>query len=228
MKRKAKRQPHSYRSQSDRTESKRKGWARFLTFLFVGTFSLLIGGFIAFAQYADRVQPPDNLPIADGIVVWTGKGGGRLQAGVDLLQSKKGERLLISGVHEDNGAAQITEVTGLSTELAECCLDLDYAAKDTIGNARETASWAQALDYDHIILVTSAYHMPRAKVEIATAAGRIRITPFPVERADSRKWYKSTDRTKRLLQEYSKLLLAYARGRDAEIKSPELSEVPEG
>lgn len=208
-------------------QSKRKGWARFITFFIVGTFSLLLGGFVTFAQHVDRIQPPHVLPAADGIVVWTGKGGGRLQAGVDLLQAEKGERLLISGVHEDNGAAQISEVTGLLAELAECCLDLDYAAKDTIGNARETASWARALDYDHIILVTSAYHMPRAKVEIASAAGRIRITPYPVERADTRKWYKSADRSERLLQEYSKLLLAYARGRDAEIEPPALEPLPE-
>lgn len=187
-----------------------------------------MGGFIAFAQYVDRVSPPESLATADGIVVWTGKGGGRLQAGVDLLQSEKGERLLISGVHEDNGPAQISELTGLTTELAECCLDLDYAAKDTIGNARETASWAMALDYDHIILVTSAYHMPRAQVEIAATAGRIRISPYPVERADTRKWYKSADRTKRLFQEYSKLLLAYARGRDGQTEPPELNEVPKG
>lgn len=213
--------------QSKRPHSKRKGWARFLTFLIVGTLSLLLGGFLAFAQYVDRIQPPATLPVADGIVVWTGKGGGRLQAGVDLLKAKKGERLLISGVHEDNGVAQISELTELSTELAECCLDLDYAAEDTIGNARETASWAQALDYDHIILVTSAYHMPRAKVEIAAAAGRIRITPYPVERADNRKWYKSGDRAERLLQEYTKLLLAFARGRDAEIQPPALEEMPE-
>jgi len=208
-------------------QSKRKGWTRFLTFFVVGTLSLLLGGFVAFAQHVDRIQPPETFPDADGIVVWTGKGGGRLQAGVELLQSKKGERLLISGVHEDNGAAQIAEITGLSEDLAACCLDLDYAAKDTIGNARETASWAKALGYDHIILVTSAYHMPRAKVEIAAAAGRIRITPYPVERADGRKWYKSADRSERLFQEYSKLLLAYARGRDTDINPPELSEVPE-
>lgn len=208
-------------------QSKRKGWARFLTFLIAGTLSLWLGGFIAFAQHVDHIRQPDIFPAADGIVVWTGKGGGRLQTGVALLEMKRGERLLISGVHEDNGIAQISEVTGLSEELAECCLDLDYAAKDTVGNAIETASWAQALDYDHIILVTSAYHMPRAKVEIAATAGRIRITPFPVERADSRKWYKSTDRTERLLQEYTKLLLSYTRGRDAEIEPPELNEVPE-
>ncbi len=205
--------------------SKRMGWARFLTFLIIGTISLLLGGFIAFAQYVDRITPPTALQAADGIVVWTGKGGGRLQAGVDLLTAKKGERLLISGVHEDNAVPQIVDLTGLSVPLAECCLDLDYAAKDTTGNARETTDWAEALGYDHIILVTSAYHMPRAKVEIANAAGRMRITPYPVERADARKWYKSGDRAERLLQEYTKLLLSLARGRKTKIEAPELDMV---
>ena len=207
--------------------SKRRGWARFLTFLFVGTFSIFLGGFFAFAQHVDRIKPSDNYPAADGIVVWTGKGGGRLQAGAALLEKKRGERLLISGVHKDNSSLEISEVTGLSPKLADCCLDLDYEAKDTTGNARETASWANALDYDHIILVTSAYHMPRAKIEIAGTAGRIHITPYPVERADSRNWYRSAGRTKRLFQEYIKLLLAYARGRDTKIEPPNLSAIPE-
>lgn len=219
--------PPNEKPSSERLQSKRKGWARFLTFLIVGTISLLFGGFFAFAQHVDRIRPPETLPAADGIVVWTGKGGGRLEAGAALLEMRRGERLLISGVYKDNGPAQISEITGLSAELADCCLDLDYAAKDTVGNARETASWAQALDYDDIILVTSAYHMPRAKVEIAAAAGRIRITPYPVERADNRKWYKSADRAKRLLQEYTKLLLSYTRGRRAETEPLELNEVPQ-
>lgn len=206
--------------------SKRRGWARFLTFLFVGTLSLLLGGFIAFAQYVDGIQPPKTLPLADGIVVWTGKGGGRLEAGGELLRAGKGERLLISGVHKDNSSEHIAEISGLPETMADCCLDIDYAAKNTVGNARETASWALALDYDHIILVTSAYHMPRAKVEIAAAVGRIRITPYPVERADTRNWYKSAGRSKRLLQEYSKLLLSYAKGRRSNIEAPELENPP--
>jgi len=208
-------------------ESKRRGWARFLTFFLIGTFSLLLGGFIAFAQHVDHIRPPAIMPNADGIVVWTGKGGGRLQAGGALLKEKKGERLLISGVHKDNDSEHIAEIAGLPGDMADCCLDIDYAAKNTVGNARETASWALALDYNHIILVTSAYHMPRAKVEISTAAGRMRITPYPVERADGKKWYKSLNRSKRLLQEYSKLLLSYAKGRSAKIEAPQLETPPQ-
>ena len=211
---------------SSTAHSKRRGWTRFLVFLLAGTVLLVIGGFIAFAQHTDNLRSPDTFPAADGIVVWTGKGGGRVQAGAELLNLKRGERLLISGVHESNGPEEISGISGLSEALAECCLDLDYAAKDTAGNARETASWAKALGYDHIILVTSAYHMPRAKVEIAAAAGRMQITPYPVERADNRTWYKSADRTERLLQEYLKLLLAYARGRNGDIQPPVLDELP--
>lgn len=212
---------------STKTQSKRRGWARFLIFLFTGTLAILVGGFISFAQFVDGIRTPEALPAADGIVVWTGKGGGRVEAGAALLKMKRGERLLISGVHESNGPTEISEISGLSEELANCCLDLDYAAKDTIGNARETASWAKALGYDHIILVTSAYHMPRAQVEISATAGRMRITPYPVERADNRKWYKSATRAKRLFQEYLKLLLTYTKGRNANIESPELTEVPQ-
>jgi len=84
---------------------------------------------------------------------------------------------------------------------------LDYKAEDTIGNARETASWAKALGYEHIILVTSSYHMPRAEIEIGAAAGRIKITAYPVINPDGKKWYADGARFKRLLQEYGKLLL---------------------
>lgn len=206
----------------EKPHSKRRGWLRFLIFLCVGTLSLLLGGFLSFAQHVDKIAPPEISPNADGIVVWTGKGGGRLKAGAKLLTDKKGERLLISGVHKDNSIDHIAEIADLSGALATCCLDLDYEAKDTRGNARETASWAKALGYDHIILVTSAYHMPRAQVEISSVAGRIKISPYPVKRADSRKWYKSWDRTKRLSQEFSKLLLSYAGGRKTETQAPEL------
>jgi len=192
------------------SHSKRRGWARFLTFLLTGTLSIWLGGFLAFAQHVDRIRSPEVMPNADGIVVWTGKGGGRLEAGGKLLQAKRGERLLISGVHKDNDSKQIAQIAGLPESFAACCLDLDLA-----------------LDYDHIILVTSAYHMPRAKVEIAATAGRIRITPYPVERADARKWYKSAERSKRLFQEYSKLLLSYAQGRSSKSEALELTNPPQ-
>lgn len=190
-------------------------WMKFFGLVLTVAFLILAFGFIVFAQKVDALGTPQTTPKADGIVVWTGKGGGRLDAAAKLLKDGKGERLLISGVNADNKTETVLNLLDLPEEMKACCIDLDYAAEDTIGNARETAAWAKALGYEHILLVTSAYHMPRAQSEIAVAAGRIRITPYPVAREDNdTRWYSDSARFKRLLGEYGKLLLTMARGSD--------------
>lgn len=192
--------------------AKRRGWAQYVIFMLSLSLILFLGGFVIFAEKVRHLKPPTSLEKADGIVVWTGKGGGRLETGADLLRRGKGERLLISGVNEQTSLEAIKSLIILPDKKAECCIDLDYAAKDTIGNARETASWAQALGYEHIILVTSAYHMPRAEIEIGQTAGRIKITPYPVVNRDGTQWWSDKDRFRRVFQEYAKLLLTYLRG----------------
>jgi len=191
--------------------AKRKGWLRFALFMVILTLLIFAAGFMVFAHKVDNLRPPLNVAKADGIVVWTGKGGGRLETGAELLRRNKGERLLISGVNAKTSLEAIKELVILPNARAECCIDLDYEAEDTIGNARETASWAKALGYEHIILVTSAYHMPRAEIEIGTSAGRIKITAYPVINPDGTKWYADGTRFRRLFQEYGKLLLSYLR-----------------
>ena len=190
---------------------KRSGWIKFIVFMILLSLALFIMGFIIFASKVENLRPPNSIPKADGIVVWTGKGGSRLETGAQLLQQNKGERLLISGVNEKTSLTTIKELLILSDDKAECCIDLDYKAEDTIGNARETASWAQSLGYEHIILVTSAYHMPRAEIEIGATIGRVKITPYPVIHKDRQSWYADRPRFKRLFQEYGKLLLTYMR-----------------
>lgn len=195
---------------------KAKAWLKFFFLLFSTAALIIIFGFIIFAQKVDGLITPSTIPKADGIVVWTGPGGGRLEAGASLLNQGKGERLLISGVNPDLDTKTVFNLLDLSEEKKSCCIDLDYAAEDTIGNARETALWAKALGYEHILLVTSAYHMPRAKSEIAVAAGRIRITAYPVPRTESSHWYSNKKRFKRLVNEYAKLLLTFLRGSEAQ------------
>jgi len=191
--------------------AKRKGWLKFAIFMVILTLFIFALGFLIFVHKIDNLRPPLSVSKADGIVVWTGKGGGRLETGADLLRGGKGERLLISGVNAKTSLETIKELVILPDAKADCCIDLDYKAEDTIGNARETASWAKALGYEHIILVTSAYHMPRAEIEIGAAVGRIKITAYPVVNADRTKWYSDSVRFKRLYQEYGKLLLSYLR-----------------
>lgn len=217
----------SRRAKLSRAE-RRKGWLKFAFFMLVLTGLIFAAGFVTFAHKVDNLRPPLNVTKADGIVVWTGKGGGRLETGAELLRRNKGERLLISGVNERTSLDAIKDLVILPDARANCCIDLDYKAEDTIGNARETASWAKALGYEHIILVTSSYHMPRAEIEIGAAAGRIKITAYPVINTDGAKWYANGARFKRLFQEYGKLLLSYLRSpaTKATNGAPMLDNVP--
>ena len=191
--------------------SRKRAWLRFAIYLILLIIGLLFGGFIAFSNHVSRIAPPNPIPQADGIVVWTGKGGGRLETGAQLLTDGFGERLFISGVNTSVSEDKIISLLGVSGEVGQCCVDLDYAAENTIGNARETAAWALAWGYEHIILVTSAYHMPRAQIEISAVAGRMRITPYPVAPDVQRNWWSDGPTFRRLSQEYGKLLLTYLR-----------------
>lgn len=212
----------------DKKAIRRTGFTRFFWWLILLSMSFVIGGFLTFAYKVENQQVADPVPKADGIVVWTGKGGGRLRAGAELLHKGYGERLLISGVNEANDRSDVVKLLSLRSDLSDCCLDLDYAARDTVGNARETASWSEALGYEHIILVTSAYHMPRAEVEISAARGKVRITPYPVFPQDKARWWNNMGQFKRMTQEYGKLLLTYFRRTSAgtERGTPLLDTLP--
>lgn len=190
---------------------------------------LLVCGFIAFILHISRSVPPTPMLTADGIVVLTGKGGGRLETGAMLLQAGHGERLLISGVNPAIHTDKIRSLLKLSKATYECCVDLDYEAEDTVGNGEQTANWARVLGYENIILVTSDYHMPRAKVEISAAMNGIKIIPYPVKtkKSPNQPWWGGKDKWKRLLGEYGKLLVSYAREPGARPKIEAHKNTPE-
>ena len=185
---------------------------KLIKFLFGFAAMLLICGFIAFVLHISRAVPPTQMGNADGIVVLTGKGG-RLLVGAHLLQEKKAERLFISGVNPAINEGKMKSLLNIDDALYNCCVDLDYVAENTKGNGQQTANWARVLGYENIILVTSAYHMPRAKVEISAAMDGINIIPYPVKVAPKtdQYWWTNIDEWNRLFREYGKLLLSYAR-----------------
>ncbi|WP_017931306.1 YdcF family protein [Robiginitomaculum antarcticum] len=178
------------------------GFMRFAIIL--GLIALLLG-FGLFIQSVKRRAPAPESLNADGIVVLTGPGGGRLEAGAALLKSGAAERLLISGVDKAVTPSQIANILDVQDETMSCCVDLDFAAGNTAGNARETAIWARALGYEHLIIVTSDYHMPRAMSELSHATNGMRLTRYPVP--DKRE----EGRFGVLAREYGKLLVIYTR-----------------
>ncbi len=177
----------------------------FLRFAFLIALLAALVGFAMFFLSVERAAPSISSLNADGIVVLTGPGGGRLETGAELLKAGAAERLLISGVGKSVTPEQIAEILFVTDETMACCVDLDFAADNTVGNARETAIWARAMGYEHLIVVTSDYHMPRAMLELNHATEGIRLTRYPVP--DGR----DANRFSVLSREYGKLLVVFAR-----------------
>jgi hypothetical protein len=76
----------------------------------------------------------------DAIVALTG-GAERIGDAIDLLAKGYGRRLLITGVNERTSRDQIARLNPGQRRLFDCCVDLDYRARNTIGNAIETRRW---------------------------------------------------------------------------------------
>ena len=171
------------------------------------------GGFGWFANSVSNLVTPRNPQTADAIIVLTG-GQSRLSAGLDLLKSGKGKRLLISGVHPAAGRDDLRAATGADKSLFTCCVDIDHAALDTIGNAEESAKWVRTHDYNRVLLVTNNYHMPRSLLEVGRLLDREELAPYPVvnSKLDNGGWIVQPDVLRVLFTEYNKYLVAWARG----------------
>lgn len=174
--------------------------------------ALFLFGFMLFATSAMRV--PDNGDVrGDAIVALTG-GPDRITAAARLLSEGRGKRLLISGVNAQTRRESLRKITGLDGSKFECCVDLGYAALDTIGNAVETRNWASELGFKRLIIVTSSYHMPRSLMELANAMPGVELVPYAVaSRPASRRrpWWLEPRIAYVLAREYLKYLPAAAR-----------------
>ena len=178
-----------------------------------GCLALFFAGFALFATHVGQMSTPTNPPTADAIIVLTG-GQARLDAAVELLKSGKGRRLLISGVHPSTSSKSLQAATGSDRALFSCCVDIDRAALDTIGNAAESAKWVRGHAYEKVILVTNNYHMPRSLLEMGRLLDREELAPYPVvnSKLDKGGWIVRPGALRVLFTEYNKYLAALARG----------------
>jgi uncharacterized SAM-binding protein YcdF (DUF218 family) len=170
-------------------------------------------GFFVFASWVPSEEVVLNRN-ADGIVVLTG-GTARVSDALELLASGRGKRLLITGVNPGTTTADIAHQVADYDRLLSCCVDLDYSALNTLGNAVETRRWAVSRGFHSLIIVTSAYHMPRALAEIAHLLPDAVLIPFPVvsDRLRIEPWWSNGDTMRLVLSEYFKYLFAQVRMR---------------
>jgi uncharacterized SAM-binding protein YcdF (DUF218 family) len=143
--------------------------------------AVLVAGWAAgFVWFLDRVATPvPPPPQADGIVVLTG-GPGRIEAALELLKEGRAPRLLISGVGPGLALDELARRNGLPGDQYGDRLTLGHSATTTRGNARETADWVEANGVHRLIVVTSAYHMPRALTELGRALPHTTLLAAPV------------------------------------------------
>ena len=181
--------------------------------LFLILVLIWVAGLLAFTARIARSTPAADPPPADAIVVLTGPSNARIITAMKLLEDGKGARLLVSGVNRKASRADIASVSKAPGQLFDCCVDLGFSAADTIGNARETASWARAYRFRRLIVVTSDYHMPRAILELrgALPEGQLTAYPIPTEELNPRRWWTSGEGARRMVLEYSKYLVILVR-----------------
>jgi uncharacterized SAM-binding protein YcdF (DUF218 family) len=151
---------------------------------------------------------------ADGIVVLTG-GTARISDALELLAAGRGKRLLITGVNPGTTTTDIAREVLNYDRLLKCCVDLDYSAQNTLGNAVGARRWALEHDFRSLIVVTSAYHMPRALAELAHQLPDAALVPYPVvsDRLRIEPWWSNGDTARLVLSEYLKYLFAKVRMR---------------
>lgn len=154
---------------------------------------------LGFVGFVLALPGPAGRVRTDGVAVLTG-GPGRTHRGVAVLEAGLAGRMLVSGVDRSVSSRQFRIANGIAPDLFACCIDLGYVADSTRANATEVASWVRRHRFASIRLVTTGYHMPRARAEIRARVGPdVLIVPDAV----------AGERTLgQMAYEYSKFLVA--------------------
>lgn len=170
-------------------------------------------GLVAFGERVAKSTPAADPPQADGVVALTGASSLRIEAAIRLVELGKAKRLLISGVNKEVRPSELRGVARGAGRAYDCCVDLGFAARDTQGNARETADWARQHGFRSLIVVTSDYHIPRSVLELHAAMPEIELHPYPVvtDTLNARGWWRRGGDARRLIFEYSKYLVILMR-----------------
>ena len=149
--------------------------ARLLAFV-----AVLYGlGFALFAVTLGEPAAADT-PRVDAIIAITG-GKGRIEHGAKLLAEGKARRLLIAGADPSVREGDLVRRLDAPRQLFDCCIDLGSESVDTRSNAEESRRWLDRRGYKSVRLVTSDWHMRRARYEFNRQLdGGIEIIPDAV------------------------------------------------
>lgn len=130
--------------------------------------SLALVWLLGFVWFALFLPQPLGDWRTDAIVVFTG-GPHRIDRALDLLADGQAKRVLISGVDRDVRPRELAAEYGRPVALFDCCVALGREAVDTRSNGEEVARWMARRHYKSLRLVTTDWHMRRARFEVERA-----------------------------------------------------------
>jgi len=141
-----------------------------------GIAFILLAWMLGFVWFALWLPQPAPIAATDAVVVLTG-GPNRIDRGLEILETGKSRKMLISGVDRDVRPSELAAQYRGSAEYFKCCIDLGFQSVDTRSNALETAAWVKRNKVKSLRLVTNDWHMRRARFELDRALpGDIDIT----------------------------------------------------
>jgi uncharacterized SAM-binding protein YcdF (DUF218 family) len=126
-------------------------------------------GFVVFAFTLGGPAPATAQP-TDAAVVLTGASG-RIEHALDAIGEGKAKRLLIAGADPSVTKADLRHRIPAAGKLIACCVDLGSESVDTRTNAEEAGRWLAQHHFRSVLLITSDWHMRRARYEFDKVLG---------------------------------------------------------
>ena len=135
------------------------------------TALLLLIYAVGFVLFGVTLADPAGSERTDAVVVLTG-GSRRIERGVAVMDDRLAKRMLISGADPSFTRADLVRRLGPdSRRTVRCCVDLESVSVDTRSNAEEAQRWLDKRGYRSIRLITSDWHMRRAKYDFRVHLG---------------------------------------------------------
>ena len=141
---------------------------------------LLVLYLLGFIVFSVTLGTPAENGRTDAAVVVTG-GSGRIERGIDVISDGRAKRLLIAGADPSVTKPDLIRRLRGKRRIVNCCVDLGSESVDTRSNAEEARRWLDRHGYKSYRLITSDWHMRRARYEFRRVLGRkYRIVPDAV------------------------------------------------
>jgi len=138
---------------------------------------LYLLGFIIFSV---TLGEPAGDQRTDAVIAITG-GPGRIERGIDVLSRGDAKRMLIAGTDPSVTKPDLVRRLKGKRKLVDCCVDLGSESVDTRSNAEEAKRWLAKRGYKSFRLVTSDWHMRRARYEFRRVMdSQYQVVPDPV------------------------------------------------